>query len=53
LLFLKDEGFELVKKVGTCPKYLEDSTGLTELLSNTDIMDSVIGTQLLSPFLLY
>jgi len=39
----KSEGFELVKKVGEDPKYLEEITGLTDLLNNTDIMDSVIG----------
>jgi len=43
LQLYKDEGFELVKKVGSNPKYLEDITGLTELLNNSTLMDSVIG----------
>jgi len=38
----KQEGFELIRKVGDNPKYLEDITGLTELMSDTDLMDGVI-----------
>lgn len=38
----KEQGFELVKKVGENPKYLEDLTGLTDLLNDTSIMDSII-----------
>jgi len=43
LQLYKAEGFELVRKVGSSPRLLEDVTGLTELLNNQDIMDSVIG----------
>jgi len=38
----KQEGFELVRKVGDNPKYLEDITGLTELMNDTDLMAGVI-----------
>jgi len=38
----KQDGFELIRKVGENPKYLEDITGLTELMSDTDLMDGVI-----------
>jgi len=38
----KHEGFELIRKVGDNPKHLEDITGLTELMSDTDLMDGVI-----------
>merc|ERR1719483_468053 len=40
-LFAKD-GFELVRKVGDNPQYLEDVTGLTLLKNDTDLMDGVI-----------
>jgi hypothetical protein len=33
-----------VKKVGENPKYLEDMTGLTDLLNDTSLLDGVIGT---------
>ena len=32
-----------MKKVGENPKYLEDMTGLTDLLNDTSLMDGVIG----------
>ncbi len=32
-----------MKKVGSNPKYLEDMTGLTDLLNDTSLMDGVIG----------
>jgi len=40
-LFAKD-GFELIRKVGDNPQYLEDVTGLTLLKNDTDLMDGVI-----------
>eukprot|EP00092_Neocalanus_flemingeri_P029015 GFUD01031500.1.p1 GENE.GFUD01031500.1~~GFUD01031500.1.p1 ORF type:complete len:680 (+),score=251.80 GFUD01031500.1:45-2084(+) len=40
-LFKKEE-FELIRKVGENPKYLEDITGLTDLMSDTDLMAGVI-----------
>eukprot|EP00088_Acartia_fossae_P058102 TRINITY_DN6790_c0_g2_i2.p1 TRINITY_DN6790_c0_g2~~TRINITY_DN6790_c0_g2_i2.p1 ORF type:complete len:722 (+),score=145.40 TRINITY_DN6790_c0_g2_i2:45-2168(+) len=36
------QGFELVKLVGENPKYLEDLTGLTNLLSDSNLMEGVI-----------
>jgi len=38
----KQEGFELVRRVGDNPKYLEDITGLTDLMNNSDLMNDVI-----------
>lgn len=40
-LFSK-EGFELVRKVGESPQYLEDVTGLTSLKNDTNLMDEVL-----------
>jgi len=42
LELFKQEGFELIRKVGENPKYLEDITGLTDLMSDADLMDGVI-----------
>jgi len=36
------EGFELIRKVGENPKYLEDITGLTALMCDSDLMDGVM-----------
>jgi len=42
LELFKEEGFELIRKVGNNPKYLEDITGLTDLMNNSDLMNDVI-----------
>ena len=39
---LRAEGWEMVRKVMESPKYLEDVTGLTDLMSDADLMASVI-----------
>merc|ERR1712142_1290736 len=42
LELFREEGFELIRKVGNNPKYLEDITGLTDLMNNSDLMNDVI-----------
>jgi len=42
LELFKKEKFEMIRKVGENPKYLEDITGLTDLMSDTDLMAGVI-----------
>jgi len=42
LELFKEDGFELIRKVGNNPKYLEDITGLTDLMNNSDLMNDVI-----------
>ena len=39
---LRAEGWEMVRKVMESPKYLEDLTGLTDLMSDADLMAGVI-----------
>ena len=39
---LKTEGWEMVRKVMESPKYLEDLTGLTDLMNDEDLMGGVI-----------
>ena len=39
---LRSEGWEMVKRVMESPKYLEDLTGLTDLMSDADLMAGVI-----------
>jgi len=39
---LREQGFELVRRVGEEPNYLEDLTGLTELMQDSSLMDGVI-----------
>jgi len=38
----KTEGFELMRKVAENPKFLEDLTGLTNLLTDAQLMEGVI-----------
>ena len=39
---LRREGWEMVRQVMDSPKYLEDLTGLTDLMSDADLMAAVI-----------
>ena len=39
---LRSEGWEMVRKVMESPKYLEDLTGLTDLMNDEDLMSGVI-----------
>jgi len=39
---LTSDGFEFIRKVGDNPKFLEDITGLTELMCDNDLMSGVL-----------
>ena len=42
LSMLRQEGWDMVRRVMESPQYLEDVTGLTDLMSDADLMASVI-----------
>ena len=48
MTFFREEGFELVRKVGDNPKYLEDVTGLTELMQVLSFFSSLTSLVLVS-----
>ena len=50
MTFFREEGFELVRKVGDNPKYLEDVTGLTELMQVMSLFSSLSSLVLVSVF---
>ena len=39
---LRSQGWDMVRQVMESPKYLEDLTGLTDLMSDADLMAAVI-----------
>ena len=39
---LTSDGFEFIRRVGDNPKFLEDITGLTELMCDNDLMSGVL-----------